>query len=162
MSGARGRVKHATLREALLSRVEVRGDGECWPWTGAVGGHAYDRGGGYGVFSWRGVRYLSHRAAFEVATGEAPGKRFICHRCDNSRCCNPAHLFAGSHQDNVDDAVSKRRHTHADSHPMRKLSGERARLIRTDARHPDVIAAAFGISRAQVYNVKSGKSWRTP
>lgn len=41
-----------------------------------------------------------------------------------------------------------------------KLSAETAALIRADPRRKDDIAAAFGVSRFLVYQIKAGKLWR--
>lgn len=48
--------------------------------------------------------------AYESSTGDVPAGLLVCHHCDNPPCCNPAHLFLGTYQDNVDDMMSKGRH----------------------------------------------------
>lgn len=76
----------------------------CWEWTGFR-----DRFG-YGRVSWNGRQgTLAHRAAFSVANGPIPEGVMVCHTCDNPACCNPAHLWIGSNQDNQRDSSTKGR-----------------------------------------------------
>lgn len=85
----------------LLKRVKQTALG-CWEWQGGM------HHSGYGCFKQGGRFAYSHRASFEAFKGPATGL-FICHACDNRRCCYPGHLFLGTHQDNMDDMKAKGR-----------------------------------------------------
>lgn len=78
---------------------------ECWPWVGA-------RHGGSGIYRYgsTGNNRGAHRVAWEYANGRKlrPGE-CVCHACDNPVCVNPAHLWVGSHRDNIQDSIRKGR-----------------------------------------------------
>ncbi|MCK5614319.1 HNH endonuclease [Candidatus Pacearchaeota archaeon] len=81
----------------------VRTDSGCWEWSGATNKD------GYGVTRYDGVSQLAHRAAYIWLNGSIPNDMCVCHNCDNPKCINPAHLFIGTQQDNMDDMAKKGR-----------------------------------------------------
>lgn len=87
------------------TKVEVREPDECWRWTAAT----RSKNAPYGALKIDGQVRLAHRVSFEIEHGSIPDGMFVCHRCDTPRCVNPAHLFAGSAQDNAVDALTKGR-----------------------------------------------------
>ena len=51
---------------------------------------------------WESVRMLVHQISYLAATGEdLPDGFDVSHLCGNAGCCNPAHLVAESHADNM-------------------------------------------------------------
>lgn len=63
----------------------------------------------YGRLRVNGKDILAHRYAYQLCHGEIPVGMCVLHRCDNPKCCNPAHLFLGTQLDNVKDRDAKGR-----------------------------------------------------
>jgi len=92
-SGAEGRFAYFT---------PDRPKDDCWLWRGGVGGN------GYGAFVTAECRFNpAHRFSYELANGPIPKGMHVLHRCDVPLCVNPAHLFLGTHADNMRDLKEK-------------------------------------------------------
>ena len=77
--------------------------GDCWEWK--LAGYP----SGYGNLYWGRRKTYVHRIAWELTNGPIPDGLEVCHTCDNPPCCNPDHLFLGTHQENIQDSVEKGR-----------------------------------------------------
>jgi len=64
--------------------------------------------GGYGQ-AILGNEHTAHRIAWLYPNYTIPKGMYILHSCDNPSCCNPKHLWLGTHQDNMDDMKQKGR-----------------------------------------------------
>ena len=127
----------------------------CFLWIGCIGSH------GYGHFGIQGRTIRANRASYLLFKGSISEGLFVCHRCDNPACVNPDHLFAGTHQDNVDDCGRKRRWrpSHGAFNANAKIDDAKAIAILQDPRTLRAIAADFGIASSVVGKIKLGKSW---
>ena len=71
------------LRERIMAKVEITG--ECWLWSGGMGGKR-----SCPEMRYRGQHVNPRRALFEDEHGEL-GKSYLVSSCGNQRCVNPAH-----------------------------------------------------------------------
>lgn len=96
--------------ESKIGRVEnmiaTITESGCWIWMGRV------KENGYGILSFKNKVHHAHRFSYEAYIGAVPDGLCVLHKCDVRCCVNPDHLFVGTHQDNMDDMVSKKRHNH--------------------------------------------------
>lgn len=92
----------------------------CIEWTGGTTKN------GYGLFHVDGAMRLAHRWAFEQEHGKQGPYIDVCHRCDNPRCVNLAHLFAGTRLENMADCVAKGRQKKGPTGPNPLKQGERS------------------------------------
>lgn len=86
---------HPILSERFWEKVRPNETG-CWLWIGASAGQGYGR---YTI--GRGVEDYSHRVAYEAFKESIPASYEIDHLCKNRTCCNPSHLEAVTHLENV-------------------------------------------------------------
>lgn len=105
--------------------------------------------------------HLAHRLAYYLATGIEPRDLFVCHSCDNPRCCNPKHLWLGTHKDNMDDCRNKDRNNPA---PAAKLTEEEVKIVKElilESRYTNkYIGAIFGVTHSNISAIKRNKSWK--
>ena len=133
----------------------------CWLWVGAVSdtGYAY-----FKIHTQDGKRkqVYAHIWSYETFVGATNGL-FVLHRCDVRNCCNPNHLFLGTHQDNMADRNEKGRQAKGESHGMfnngHKITEAVAASIREATGSHASIAADFSVSRQLVGHIKLGKRW---
>ena len=133
------------------AKVAKLGDGDCWEWLGSK-----DKDG-YGKFGGKTER--THRIAYRLANGEITQGLCVCHSCDNRSCCNPAHLWLGTNQENTADKIAKGRNHKGDRVLTAKLTTDEVRAIRSLNVSQDKIAAVFGIAQTQVSRIIRREAW---
>lgn len=133
--------------QRFWSKVAIRGEDECWLWRASV-----LKSDGYGQF---GSGKRAHRVAFELSGGTYENGPLVLHTCDVRLCCNPAHLYAGTHARNMVDAVERGRFKGGQKGRTCKLSKRQRAILRAHkgAAPVKALAVLFNISEPHTYAV---------
>lgn len=148
---------YASLANTFWARCAHCAPDECWLWTGGK-----DRRG-YGKFVYEGKRYIASRLGYELHYGPISDDLWVLHRCDNPSCCNPHHLFLGTHSDNMTDMKAKGRQPRGEQKNNAKLSAGEVHEIRRlheEGMSLTEIARQFGIVFQNVSCIVNRKSWK--
>lgn len=154
--------------QRFWSRVDIRSRTECWEWL--AGRNSKKPKFNYGIFWLNGEGVLSHRLALALHLKRDIWEQEVMHTCDNPPCCNPYHLFAGTHTDNMQDKIKKGRHgcERGEDRYNAKLSEEKVRKIRKLHRlslkyrkyNYTYLAKMFDVDRALIRGVVIGTCWK--
>lgn len=146
-----------TVKQSLIKHIDTSDPDGCWPWRG------YLYSNGYGRLTAGNKHQLAHRAAYEDQVGPIPEGHSVLHRCDNRPCCRGAHLFTGTHDENMADMTAKNRGPKGERHPMVKLTDELVleirRLAATGTVGPVALGRQFGVTHSMINHIVMRKAW---
>jgi len=149
------------FQQRFLSRM-IRTASGCLEWQG---GKIPD---GYGCVKCDGKNELTHRVAWVLVNGPIPNGLDVLHKCDNPSCCDPEHLFLGTHLDNMHDRNQKGRSTalKGEHNGRAKLSAADVLYIRRVYVHGShvfgicALGRRFHVSHTQISYIVRRESWR--
>lgn len=151
----------ARLAKTLLRRSEPLTESGCWIFTGAVNNHGY---GLIGVS--HAIVKLAHRVAYVVWKSPLSAGQCVCHTCDTPCCINPAHLWVGSHTQNMRDMCKKNRHhsnaPRGERSWSHKLTADMVLEIRSALRNGAVgrrLAEKYRVGFTTISAIKRGQNW---
>lgn len=147
-------------KKHFMSHVQIPDDlKDCWIWTGAKSED------GYGWFGMHRKTRMAHRVSYELFVDEIPDNLFVCHSCDNPGCVNPAHLWLGTNQDNMNDMISKNRQVNVKGEKVgthklteREVSKIKERL--EQGYYLKDIAKEFYVCKQTISNIKNNIYWK--
>jgi hypothetical protein len=121
-------IRHQKYRNDTVSDKfwdRVHKTDSCWLWTGSL------FPSGYGRIQIKGRSVRAHRLSWEIKNGDISSGLVVCHKCDNTKCVRPDHLFLGTHLDNARDRNSKGRQAKGETFKRSSLTENDVIDIRT-------------------------------
>ena len=126
---------------------------QCWNWNGPK-----DKDG-YGTFFMSGGKERAHRFSYKHHYQSDPMDLMVCHHCDNPSCVNPDHLFLGTCQDNLQDALQKGRFAIGDLNGRSKLTVDQVKELLSSTESGAALAKKWGVNRSTINRIRRGQGW---
>jgi len=147
------------LKERIVRNMHQDHTRGCWNWTGGLSrtGYALMSDAEHGD-------QRAARVAYRAFHGAIPRGFYVLHACDNRACVNPDHLYVGTQQDNMNDAVARghRNRPVGDHSPTAKLTRTKVSAIRQrhlEGERAVLLALEYQVDRSTIHAVVSGRTW---
>lgn len=115
---------------------------------------------GYTVIGVKRKATCLHRQVYKWIHGiDLPSEILVRHSCDNPACINPEHLLIGTHQDNKNDAVERKRIAIGSKNGNAKLSENDVSEIMLSTLSQQKLADIYGVHKQTIGHIKRGISW---
>jgi len=137
----------------IKSRCVTNKETGCIEYQGALDGDGYGQLNYAGYTNGTSLRV--HRIVWVEHNG--PTDLYILHKCDNPKCCNIEHLFAGTQADNVADMINKGR---GNTGVGFKLTVNDVLAIRSSTESNAALAKKLNVQRATVMKARSKRTWK--
>jgi hypothetical protein len=161
----------ARLPADLAARVRPRvvQEGDCLIWTGMSAFKTRVPRIAEMQPNGKRVGVSLRRVIFNATSKRQAGNRVVTSTCGNYRCVNPAHLIATDHSGVMRIAVEHGKVNHArrsalaaaaSRKAVSKLTEADVLRIRSSSEPARMLAEQFGVSRATINGIRSGRRWR--
>jgi len=134
----------------------------CWIWDSATMTNSI--GNEYPLMWLNGGNVYAHRFSYEYFKKEKLDEKSACHKCDNTLCVNPNHLFAGTPKENSEDMVNKGRSCYGEKNPSASLSESDVKDIRfkyfnNRGTHRS-LAKEYGVGKTTIGRIIRYENWK--
>ena len=142
-------------KQYFVERTVVNPQTGCHEWTGCITAgrplikHEYSPQNGT-------------RLAWKKLVGLIPDGLHVLHHCDNGLCLNIAHLYLGTHQDNMRDKAARGRSSKGNLKGSVLTSGlvREIRRERRELKTLAYLAEKYGVTVHTIGNVCSRRTWK--
>lgn len=155
-----------SILKRFTSKISQPDENGCINWTGA-------KSNGYGKITVGSKANNSkraesaHRISYELFIGKIPKNKCVLHKCDNTFCVNPKHLFLGTQKENMLDMINKgrdfKRPLLGSKHGNAKLTEEKVREIKIKLKHgisAKELAKIYNVTAINIRYIARGKGWK--
>lgn len=166
--------KYESFLECYEDNIKKNLEAGCWEWQSTTRK-------GYGWMCVKNERIACHRFAYTNFIGEIPDGMWVLHKCDNPLCSAPSHLFLGTHSENMQDCINKKRHQWREgnlledrllraheqvkgaNNPMSKLTESDVIAIKQKISNNEKttkIAREFNVTDGAISMIRHNKTWK--
>lgn len=156
--------KNEDLANRIIKNTILNKQTGCWEWqlhTNRINGY-----GTMWIAQTADKKYIwntAHRTSYLVFKGELPFGMEVAHNCHNPKCCNPNHLVAATHQENIRMSVDDGRTLRGTEKVQSKLTDAEVRTIKQGRLLAilsiEKVADLFNVHATTIRSVLAGRTW---